>query len=117
MNRPGGGSSRSPPRPAPGSPLCGRPSGKNLRTQAMDHSQQLRQQYLSKAKRVVLKLGSAVLTAADGLNQPLIQRLVGEIGRLSSQAREFILVSPGPIAAGCRRLGFAAAGGDGPGRD
>ena len=66
----------------------------------------LRQQYLSKAKRVVLKLGSAVLTAADGLNQPLIQRLVGEIGRLSSGDREFILVSSGAIAAGCRKLGL-----------
>jgi len=72
----------------------------------MDDSQQLRQQYLSKAKRVVLKLGSAVLTAADGLNQPLIQRLVREIGRLSSGDREFILVSSGAIAAGCRKLGF-----------
>jgi glutamate 5-kinase len=71
----------------------------------MDH---LRQQYLSKARRVVLKLGSAVLTAADGLNQPLIQRLVGEIGRLSSGDREFILVSSGAIAAGCRKLGFSS---------
>jgi glutamate 5-kinase len=74
----------------------------------MDHSQQLRQQYLSKAKRVVLKLGSAVLTAADGLNQPLIQRLVGEIGHLRSGDREFILVSSGAIAAGCRKLGFSS---------
>ena len=74
----------------------------------MDHSQPLRQHYLSKAKRVVLKLGSAVLTGADGLNQPLIQRLVGEIGRLSSGDREFILVSSGAIAAGCRKLGLAS---------
>jgi glutamate 5-kinase len=74
----------------------------------MDHLQPLRQQYLSKAKRVVLKLGSAVLTAPHGLNQPLIQRLVGEIGRLSSSDREFILVSSGAIAAGCRKLGFAS---------
>jgi glutamate 5-kinase len=66
----------------------------------------LRQQYLSKARRVVLKLGSAVLTADDGLNQPLIQRLVGEIGHLRSADREFILVSSGAIAAGCRKLGL-----------
>jgi glutamate 5-kinase len=72
----------------------------------MDHSQQLRQQYLSKARRIVLKLGSAVLTAADGLNQPLIQRLVEEIGHLRSDDREFILVSSGAIAAGCRKLGL-----------
>jgi glutamate 5-kinase len=67
-----------------------------------------RQHYLSRAKRVVLKLGSAVLTAADGLNQPLIQRLVGEIGQLRSGDREFILVSSGAIAAGCRKLGLAS---------
>jgi len=68
----------------------------------------LRQQYLSKARRVVLKLASAVLTAADGLNQPLIQRLVG-----GDRTPQF----PGPgihpglvraIAAGCRKLGFAS---------
>ncbi|MGA9755208.1 MAG: glutamate 5-kinase [Desulfobaccales bacterium] len=67
-----------------------------------------RQNYLNKAKRVVLKLGSAVLTADDGLNQCLIQRLVGEIGRLSSGEREFILVSSGAVAAGCRKLGLTS---------
>jgi len=70
--------------------------------------QPLRQPYLSKAKRVVLKLGSAVLTAPDGLNQPLIQRLVGEIVHLLSEEREFIIVSSGAIAAGCRKLGLAS---------
>jgi len=69
---------------------------------------QLRQQYLSKARRVVLNLGSAVLTAPDGLNLPLIQRLVGEIGKLRSGEREFILVSSGAIAAGCRKLGLTS---------
>jgi glutamate 5-kinase len=67
-----------------------------------------RQQYLNKAKRVVLKLGSAVLTADDDLNLPLIQRLVEEISRLRSADREFILVSSGAIAAGCRKLGLAS---------
>jgi glutamate 5-kinase len=69
-----------------------------------------RQQYLTKARRIVLKLGSAVLTAADGLNLPLIQRLVEEIGRLrhGHPGREFILVSSGAIAAGCRKLGLTS---------
>jgi glutamate 5-kinase len=67
-----------------------------------------RRQHLSKARRVVLKLGSAVLTAPDGLNQPLIQRLVGEIAHLRQGEREFILVSSGAIAAGCRKLGLAS---------
>jgi glutamate 5-kinase len=55
----------------------------------------------------VLKLGSAVLTAAEGLNQPLIERLVGEMGKLRHGEREFILVSSGAIAAGCRKLGLS----------
>jgi glutamate 5-kinase len=67
----------------------------------------LRRKYLSKAKRVVLKLGSAVLTASSGLNLPLIQRLVAEIGQLRSGQREFLLVSSGAIAAGCRKLGLS----------
>ena len=67
----------------------------------------MRQKYLGKAKRVVLKIGSAVLTAAEGLNQPLIQRLVGEIAQLRQTERQFILVSSGAIAAGLRKLGMA----------
>ncbi len=68
----------------------------------------VRQQYLNKAKRVVLKLGSAVLTADETLNLPLIQRLVKEISRLRAADREFILVSSGAIAAGCRKLGLTS---------
>jgi glutamate 5-kinase len=57
---------------------------------------------------VVLKLGSAVLTAPEGLNQPLIQRLVAEIGALMGGEREFIIVSSGAVAAGCRKLGLSS---------
>ena len=69
----------------------------------------VRQPYLSKARRVVLKLGSAVLAAAEGLNQPLIQRLVGEISALRGGGGEleFIIVSSGAMAAGCRKLGLS----------
>jgi len=70
--------------------------------------QPMRREYLHKARRIVLKLGSAVLTEADGLNQSLIQRLVGEMGQLRTGEREFILVSSGAIAAGCRKLGLAS---------
>lgn len=62
--------------------------------------------YLSKARRVVLKLGSAVLTAPDGLDLPLIQRLVGEIAALRNQERQFVLVSSGAVAAGIKKLGL-----------
>jgi glutamate 5-kinase len=67
-----------------------------------------RQTYLSKARRVVLKMGSAVLTTAEGLNLPLIQRLVAESGALASGDREFIIVSSGAVAAGCRKLGLSS---------
>jgi len=67
----------------------------------------MRQPYLSKARRVVLKAGSAVLTTAAGLNQPLIERLVAESFSLKGGEREFIIVSSGAVAAGCRKLGFA----------
>jgi glutamate 5-kinase len=60
--------------------------------------------YLSKARRVVLKLGSAVLTAAYGLNQLLIQRLVAEIAALRQNDRQFVLVSSGAVAAGVHKL-------------
>jgi glutamate 5-kinase len=56
----------------------------------------------------VLKIGSAVLTTASGLNQPLISRLVEEIAGLHRAEREFILVSSGAIAAGCKKLGLEA---------
>ena len=68
----------------------------------------MRQPYLSKTRRVVLKLGSAVLTAPDGLNRPLIERLVAESGSLRGGEREFIIVSSGAIAAGCRKLGLSS---------
>ncbi len=67
-----------------------------------------RRQHLTKARRVVLKLGSAVVTAPDGLNLPLLQRLVEEIAHLRGKEREFVLVSSGAIAAGCRKLGLAS---------
>jgi glutamate 5-kinase len=49
-----------------------------------------------------------VLTAPDGLNAPLIQRLAAEIARLREAEREFVLVSSGAVAAGVRKLGLAS---------
>ncbi len=63
-----------------------------------------RSPYLDKARRVVLKLGSSVITAADGLNVPLIQNLVEEIGALRLADRQVVLVSSGAVAAGMRKL-------------
>jgi glutamate 5-kinase len=63
-----------------------------------------RKQYLDKARRVVLKLGSSTITAVDGLNVSLIQSLVGEIGALRQADRQVVLVSSGAVAAGLKKL-------------
>ncbi len=63
-----------------------------------------RKKYLDKARRVVVKLGSSVVTAADGLNLPLIQKLVEEIGALRRAERQVVLVSSGAVAAGLKKL-------------
>lgn len=70
----------------------------------LDLNMNLRTQHLDKARRVVLKLGSSVITAENGLNLPLIQNLVGEIGALRQADRQVVLVSSGAVAAGLRKL-------------
>lgn len=66
-----------------------------------------RQTLFDQAKRVVIKVGSAVLTDKNGLNQPVIESLARQISFLSSTGREVILVSSGAVAAGRQRLGVS----------
>ncbi len=65
---------------------------------------QLRRSFLEKAKRVVVKVGSAVLTGEDGLNNEVVDGLVRQLAALRQQGREVILVSSGAVAAGMRKL-------------
>lgn len=64
-----------------------------------------RQTLFNQAKTVVLKVGSAVLTTAEGLNGDTIESLCRQISFLRSTGREVILVTSGAVAAGRRRLG------------
>jgi len=66
----------------------------------------LRKLYLGKARRVVAKVGSAVLTGADGLNMPVMENLARELSFLVKSGKEVILVSSGAVAAGRKRLGL-----------
>ncbi|MDR0476725.1 MAG: glutamate 5-kinase [Desulfobulbaceae bacterium] len=59
---------------------------------------------LDKARRVVVKVGSAILTDEDGMNLPLVERLVDSLLFLRQSGREVILVSSGAVAAGRRRI-------------
>jgi glutamate 5-kinase len=63
-----------------------------------------RQTLCDKAKRVVVKVGSAILTCEDGLDTAVVDNLAGELARLHNSGREVILVTSGAVAAGKRKL-------------
>jgi glutamate 5-kinase len=63
-----------------------------------------RQTLFDKAKRVVVKVGSAVLTGEKGMNQDVINNLAHEIAFLHNSGREVILVTSGAVAAGRKKL-------------
>jgi len=62
----------------------------------------------SQARRVVVKVGSNVLTRDQGLNLPVITSISHEIGHLMASGRQVILVSSGAMAAGMRKLQLSA---------
>jgi len=64
-----------------------------------------RQTLFDQAKRVVLKVGSAVLTDDNGLDLKIIGNIARQVSFLQSTGREVILVSSGAVAAGRKRLG------------
>ncbi|WP_137170572.1 glutamate 5-kinase [Marinomonas sp. FW-1] len=64
---------------------------------------------IAKAQRVVIKIGSALLTNdGQGLDVARIGLWVAQIAELRAQGKEVVLVSSGSIAAGMKRLGFSS---------
>src|SRR3990172_5703649 len=64
-----------------------------------------RKTFLSQAKRVVIKIGSSVLTNEYGvLSEGVFDEIAGEISRIKSRGIEPIIVSSGAIAAGMKKL-------------
>ena len=65
--------------------------------------------HLSEAKRVVVKVGSALLVDAEKgrLNRGWLEGFAGDVARLHKRGQEVILVSSGAIALGRRHLGLA----------
>jgi glutamate 5-kinase len=59
---------------------------------------------LRRLRRCVVKIGSSLLSTADGLDQRRIRRLVDEVQSLASPRKEIILVTSGAVAAGMSRL-------------
>lgn len=63
----------------------------------------------ARAKRVVIKIGSALLTnGGKGLNQAAIAVWVAQMAKLRQQGIDVVLVSSGSVAEGMSRLGLKA---------
>lgn len=66
----------------------------------------IRKDILGHVKKVLIKIGSAVLTGADGLDLDIIGQLTAEIARLQGQGYQIIIVTSGAIASGKHRMGI-----------
>lgn len=61
---------------------------------------------LSKARRIIIKLGSNVLSTDKGLDSRQIGHLATQVARLRRGGRQMVIVTSGAIAAGMARLGL-----------
>ncbi len=69
--------------------------------------QRFRLSALKGVRRIVVKVGSAVLTAEGGLNQEVIENLSAELSRFKRDRFDIILVSSGAIASGLKKVGLS----------
>ncbi len=65
-----------------------------------------RLELLRPVKRVVVKVGSGVLTTSHGLNKRVINELTEDVCGLKKRGIEVILVSSGAIASGLKKIGM-----------
>ncbi len=65
-----------------------------------------RKEYLAGVRRILVKVGSAVLTGEDGLELDIIEQLVADIAALRERGFQVVLVSSGAIASGKHRMGI-----------
>ena len=69
----------------------------------MANKEPIRKQ-LTRCRRIVVKIGSGVLTRTDGLDLRRIRRLVDELTQLKKDGREIVVVSSGAIASGLAKV-------------
>ena len=62
---------------------------------------------LKPVNRAVVKIGSGVLTARNGLNRRVLRGLADDVCALREKGIEVILVSSGAIASGLKKIGMA----------
>ena len=64
-----------------------------------------KKQILRRARRVVVKVGSQILSSGDGIEETRLRELVRELAELHERKKEIVIVSSGAVAAGMTRLG------------
>ncbi|HKY07365.1 MAG TPA: glutamate 5-kinase [Candidatus Binatia bacterium] len=67
----------------------------------MEHKRQI----LRRVRRVVVKIGSQILSSSEGIEESRLRALVRELAALHDQKKEIVVVSSGAVAAGMTRLG------------
>src|SRR5512138_663082 len=65
-----------------------------------------RKDILTGIKKILIKVGSGVLTKKDGLDLAIIEQLVEEITQLRRDGYQVVIVTSGAIASGRHRLGL-----------
>lgn len=66
----------------------------------------LRKKIISKSRRIVVKVGSAVVAAPPVDGESIFDRLASDMGRLRNSGVEAAIVSSGAIALGVKKLGL-----------
>ncbi|MFP5213993.1 MAG: glutamate 5-kinase [Acidobacteriota bacterium] len=65
-----------------------------------------RKTLFNRCRRVVIKVGSAVLTGPRGLNRVMVHRLSDQVAELRDSGREIAIVTSGAVASGVRKIGL-----------
>ncbi len=68
----------------------------------------VRKDVLGSVKRMVVKIGSAVVTGEDGIDRDIIEELVDEMAFLIGKGCQVVIVTSGAIASGKHRMGINA---------
>ena len=64
-----------------------------------------KKQILRRTRRVVVKIGSQIISTKNGIEEARLRGLVRELAELHDQKKEIVVVSSGAVAAGMTRLG------------
>jgi glutamate 5-kinase len=64
-----------------------------------------KRQILRRVRRVVVKIGSQILSSSSGIEESRLRALVRDLAALHDQKKEVVVVSSGAVAAGMTRLG------------